>query len=238
MRKVLIIVPAYNEAENLDYVVQNIQNASRNNTDSDIVFDYILVNDGSKDHTAELCRQKGYQMLDLPVNLGLTNAVRTGMQYAQRHHYDMAIQFDGDGQHDAAFIMQMVSEMLRNDVDIVIGSRFATQAKPKSLRMMGNNLIEFACRLTTGQTIRDTTSGMRLYNHRMIEAYAKRSDLSPEPDTIAYLIRCGAKVSEVQVEMHERMAGTSYLTLTRSIRYMIHMGLSIVLIQWFRKDEI
>lgn len=238
MRRVLIIVPAYNEAENLDYVVQNIQNASRNNTDSDIVLDYILVNDGSKDHTAELCRQKGYRMLDLPMNLGLTNAVRTGMQYAQRHHYDMAIQFDGDGQHDAAFIMQMVSEMLRNDVDIVIGSRFVTQSKPKSLRMMGNNLIEFACRLTTGQTIRDTTSGMRLYNHRMIEAYAKRADLSPEPDTIAYLIRCGAKVSEVQVEMHERMAGKSYLTLTRSMRYMIHMGLSIVLIQWFRKGVI
>lgn len=95
----MIIVPAYNEAENLDYVVQNIQNASRNNTDSDIVLDCILVNDGSKDHTAELCRQKGYQILDLPMNLGLTNAVRTGMQYAKRHHYDMAIQFDGDGQY-------------------------------------------------------------------------------------------------------------------------------------------
>ena len=171
----------------------------------------------------------------MPVNLGLTGAVQTGMLYAMKNGYDMAIQFDGDGQHDPRCIAPMVQKMLQDNDDIVIGSRFLNQAKPRSLRMLGNNIIEFAIRLTTGTDIRDTTSGMRLYSRRMIEAFAGNINMSPEPDTISYLLRCGAKVSEVQVQMHERIAGTSYLNFSRSIQYMFKMCVSIVFIQWFRK---
>ena len=120
--------------------------------------------------------------------------------------------------------------------DIVIGSRFVTEKKPHSLRMMGNNLLQAViCLVTGGQNIHDTTSGMRLYNQRMIDAYADSINMGPEPDTIGYLLRCGARVEEVQVQMHERMAGVSYLTLGRSMKYMLEMCVSMLVVQWSRK---
>lgn len=232
--KVLVIIPAYNEAQNICRVVDGLQLSGNNGHQ----YDYVIVNDGSRDETAVICHEHGYNLINLPVNLGLTGAVQTGMLYAMRNGYDMAIQFDGDGQHDPACIAPMVEQMLRNDDDIVIGSRFVNEKKPRSLRMLGNNIIEWAIHLTTGTDIRDTTSGMRLYNRRMIEAYAGNINMSPEPDTVSYLLRCGAKVSEVQVQMHERIAGTSYLNLSRSIQYMFKMCMSIVFIQWFRQRRL
>lgn len=148
----------------------------------------------------------------------------------------MALQFDGDGQHDARFIREMVHVMEEHHDDIVIGSRFVTEKKPHSLRMMGNNLLQAViCLVTGGQNIHDTTSGMRLYNQRMIDAYADSINMGPEPDTIGYLLRCGARVEEVQVQMHERMAGVSYLTLGRSMKYMLEMCVSMLVVQWSRK---
>lgn len=228
--RILIIIPAYNEAENIVHVIEGlkIRDDFQNN------YDYVIVNDGSRDNTAAICRAHGYNLIDLPVNLGLTGAVQAGMLYAKKNGYDMAIQFDGDGQHDPGYIVPMVQKMLEDNDDIVIGSRFLKQAKPRSFRMLGNNIIEYAIWLTTGARIRDTTSGMRLYNRRMIEAFGDNINMSPEPDTISYLLRCGVKVSEVQVQMHERIAGTSYLNLSRSIQYMFKMCISIVFIQWFR----
>lgn len=224
--KTLVIIPAYNEAENIVRVVSNlVENYPQ--------YDYIVVNDGSKDQTAALCREHGYRLLDLPVNLGLSGAVQTGMRYAARMGYDAAIQYDGDGQHDAGYIAPML-ESLQNH-DIVIGSRFVNQPKPASLRMIGSRLITASIRMTTGIKINDPTSGMRLYNKKMIQLFANDYNLGPEPDSISYLIRCGARVSEVQVEMHERIAGTSYLTLGRSVRYMANMFISILFVQFFRE---
>lgn len=225
--KTLIIIPAYNEQENIEKVVNNlIQNYPE--------YDYVVVNDGSKDKTAEICRRNGYNYIDLPVNLGLAGGFQAGMKYAQRNGYDAAIQFDGDGQHDPEYIAQMVETMKQEDVDIVIGSRFVEKKRPKSLRMFGNILIEGCIKVTTGKKIKDPTSGMRLFNRRMIQKLANTMNYGPEPDTVAYLIRCGAKVREVQVDMHEREAGESYLNLVRSMEYMLHMTLSILIIQWFR----
>ncbi len=124
-----------------------------------------------------------------------------------------------------------------SDSDIVIGSRFKEQKKPHSLRMFGNRLLQWIIRLTTRRKLTDPTSGMRVFNRRMMERFAKNINYGPEPDTVAYLIRCGAKISEVQVEIRERTAGTSYLNLGRSMLYMLHMCLSIVFIQFFRKKE-
>lgn len=226
--KILIIVPAYNEALNIQKVVQNLQDICPE-------FDYIIINDGSRDATAQICRENRYPMLDLPINGGLSNAIHAGMRYAMDNNYDMALQFDGDGQHDASYIHKMVQLLVDHKDDIVIGSRFVVEKKPYSLRMLGNNLLEAVIYLMTGKNIQDTTSGMRLYNKRMIATYAESINMGPEPDTICYLLRCGARVEELQVHMRERMAGVSYLTLGRSVKYMLEMCISMLVVQWSRK---
>lgn len=224
--KTLIIIPAYNEQDNIQRVVDNlIENYPQ--------YDYVVINDGSKDRTAEICKKNGYNYIDMPINVGLSGGVQTGMMYAHEHGYDYAVQFDGDGQHDPVFISAMVEKM--SECDICIGSRFIEQKKPKSLRMLGSNMIEAIIKLTTGKRIKDPTSGMRMFNKKTIKVMAETFDYGPEPDTLAHLIRCGAKVSEIQVEMHDRIAGESYLNLRRSIKYMTHMFFSIIFIQWCRR---
>lgn len=229
MLKLLIVIPAYNEAESITRVVDDlIQNYPQ--------YDYVVVNDGSRDKTAAICRAKGYHLIDLPVNLGLAGAFQTGLRYAAENGYDCAMQLDADGQHLPQYIAPML-EMLEDGADIVIGSRFVTVLKPRTLRMLGSYLISWAIRLTTGRAICDPTSGMRMFNRKMLEEFAANLNYAPEPDTISYLIKNGAVVKELQVEMGERIAGTSYLNFARSVEYMIKMGLSILLIQWFRKRD-
>lgn len=226
--KVLIIIPAYNEAENIVRVVDNL----RENYPQ---YDYLVINDGSKDDTAKLCREHSYNLVDLPINLGLAGAFQTGMKYALYHGYDYALQYDGDGQHNPEYIQGMLDKAVNENFDVVIGSRFAQEKKPRSMRMIGNSLIELCILLTTGRKIKDSTSGMRLYNRKMIQRLANNMNYGPEPDTIAYLLRCGAKVGEYQVHMNERIAGESYLNIANSIKYMFHMCSSILIVQWFRK---
>lgn len=229
--KILIIIPAYNEEENIVAVVDNlIHNYSQ--------YDYVVINDGSSDNTAQICKEHNYRMVDLPINLGLAGAFQTGMRYALYHDYDYAIQYDGDGQHRPEYIRDMVELAREKKLDVVIGSRFVNEKKPFTPRMMGNSLIEFCIWLTVRKRIKDSTSGMRLYSKRMIRKLATTMNYGPEPDTIAYLIRCGAKVEECQVHMNDRVAGESYLNLTRVIKYMFHMCSSILIVQWFRKKGI
>ena len=229
MLKLLIVIPAYNEEGSIERVVDDlIQNYPQ--------YDYVVVNDGSRDRTAAICRSRGYRLIDLPVNLGLAGAFQTGLRYAAEHGYDCAMQLDADGQHLPRYIAPML-EKLEAGADIVIGSRFVTVLKPRTLRMVGSYLISWAIRLTTGQPICDPTSGMRMFNRRLLEEFAQNLNYGPEPDTISYLIKNGAVVKEVQVKMAERTAGESYLNFARSVQYMIKMGLSILLIQWFRKRD-
>lgn len=227
MKDLLIIIPAYNEQDNIVRVVKNL-------IDNYPEYDYVVVNDGSRDNTANLCKENKFNLIDLPINLGLAGAFQAGMKYAHKNEYKYALQFDGDGQHRPEFIGEMLNEM-KNDCDIVIGSRFVKEKKPTSARMMGSRLISFAIKLTTGKKITDPTSGMRLFNKKMIKEFATSMNYGPEPDTVAFLIKNKRKVNEVQVEMDERIAGESYLNFTRSIKYMIKMGFSIMLIQFFRK---
>jgi len=223
----LIIVPAYNEAENIEAVIDVLEKDYP-------MFDYVVVNDGSRDATAAICRKNGYHLIDLPINVGLTGGVQTGMIYAYENGYEYAVQFDGDGQHDPQYIAALYEEM-KKGYDVVIGSRFVTEKKPHGLRMIGSRIISAALLFTTWKRIKDPTSGMRLYNRAAIKAMAYTADYGPEPDTLAHLLRSGARISEVQVEMRERLAGESYLSLSRSIKYMLHMCLSITFIQWYRK---
>ncbi len=226
--KVLAVIPAYNEEDN---IVSTVDDLLRNAPG----VDYVVVNDGSSDLTARICRERGFRTIDLPVNLGLAGGFQTGMKFAYEHGYDYALQFDADGQHSAAYVWPMVQQAQSEGSDIVIGSRFCTQKKPISARMLGSMLITGMIRLTTGQRVEDPTSGMRLFNRRMIRSFARNYDFSPEPDTIALVIRGGGKVSEMQVEMRDRVAGESYLNLTKSVAYMLRVCLSILFIQWFRK---
>lgn len=226
--KVLAVIPAYNEEDN---IVSTVDDLLRNAPG----VDYVVVNDGSSDLTAQICRERGFRTIDLPVNLGLAGGFQTGMKFAYELGYDYALQFDADGQHSAAYVWPMVQQAQSKGSDIVIGSRFCTQKKPISARMLGSMLITGMIRLTTGQRVEDPTSGMRLFNRRMIRSFARNYDFSPEPDTIALVIRGGGKVSEMQVEMRDRVAGESYLNLTKSVAYMLRVCLSILFIQWFRK---
>ena len=229
MPRLLIVIPAYNEEENIVRVVDDLIRRFPQ-------YDYVVVNDGSRDKTAALCRAHGYRLIDLPVNLGLAGAFQTGLRYAADNGYDCAMQLDADGQHRPEYIPAMLEE-LEDGADIVIGSRFLTVKKPKTLRMVGSYIISWSIRLTTGRAICDPTSGMRLFNRTMVEEFAQNLNYGPEPDTISYLIKNGAAVKEVQVEMGERIAGHSYLTMMKSVQYMVKMAISILLIQWFRKRD-
>ncbi len=226
--KTLLIIPAYNEEDSLESTVKSIQACS-------LDVDFIIVNDGSKDNTTEVCRRNGYPFIDLSTNLGLAGAFQTGMKYAFRHDYDCAIQFDADGQHLPEYIPAL--EEAIKSCDIAIGSRFVDVAKPRSMRMLGSSLISVAIKLTTGQTLKDPTSGMRAFNKRMIKQLALGLNYGPEPDTVSFLIkRAHAKVVEVPVKMADRTAGESYLNPWTSSIYMLRMAISILFIQLIRRN--
>lgn len=227
MNKVLLVIPAYNEEKNIEKVVDHLE---RDFPD----LDYVVVNDGSRDRTAAICREKGYNLLDLPVNLGLAGCFQAGMKYAYNKGYRYAIQFDGDGQHRPEFIASMRDKM-EEGYDIVIGSRFIEGKKDWSMRMVGSRMIAAAIRLTTGARIADPTSGMRLFDRKMIEEFALNLNYGPEPDTVSFLIKQGARVAEVPVTIDERLEGESYLKPLTAVSYMTRMLLSILLIQNFRK---
>lgn len=228
--KVLVIIPAYNEEMNIENVVENLKNNYPQ-------YDYVVVNDGSSDRTSEICHKKGYRIIDLPINLGLAGAFKTGMKYAYRNNYDCAIQLDADGQHNPKYIAMMIGEMEKG-YDIILGSRYKTEKKPFTPRMIGNRLISLAIRISTKRRITDPTAGMRMYNRQMIKEFATHINYGPEPDTISFLVKQGAKVHGVQVEMEERQGGVSYLNFTKSMMYMLRMLISILFIQNFRKRDL
>ena len=225
---ILAVVPAYNEEESLEATVDGLQAACP-------WVDVLIINDGSKDRTGKICDARGYNHLDMPVNCGLTSGFQAGMKYALRNGYDAVVQFDADGQHLPEYIAPMAKAMEDEQADIVIASRFLEGERGHSLRHVGNALISWLIRITTGAKITDPTSGMRMFSQDMFEPYATGMDIGPEPDAVALLIRKrGAKVIEVPAHMRDRMAGESYLKPTKAILYMARTCLNILLFQWFR----
>ena len=224
--KVLIVVPAYNEELNIVKTVNEI----KENTS----YDYLVIDDCSKDNTYQVCKEHGFNVLHLPINYGLSSVVQIGFKYAIEHDYDAVLQFDGDGQHDAKYVEKMV-KCLEEGNDIVIGSRYVEEKKPVSPRMLGSRVLTFFIKLVTGKKINDPTSGMRLFGRSVFDEYALHMNFPPEPDTLVYMLKKGKKIKEVQVQMRDREFGESYLNAMRSIKYMLEMTTSIVFIQSFRK---
>ena len=234
MLKTLIIIPAYNEALNIKNTIEDIKENAPD-------VDYIVVNDGSKDDTLEKLNLYNYNYINGFQNQGLFGAVQTGFKWALYNDYDVAIQFDGDGQHSALYIKELQEELIRigkaieEGNNISIGSRFVNEKKPLTPRMLGSRLITFAIKLMTGKRINDPTSGFRAYDRSCIELYANDMNNPPEPDTLVCMLKNGKKIKEVQVTMSEREYGESYLNPINSIKYMVTQLISIFLIQSFRK---
>lgn len=228
--KTLIIIPAYNEELNIEKTIKDL----KDNTN----YDYLIINDCSKDKTKEVCKKNKFNILSLPINYGLTSGIQVGMKYAYKNNYDIVIQFDGDGQHQATYLKDLVKEIENGNCNIAIGSRFVNKKKPKNMRMFGSILLTLAIKITTGQKIKDPTSGMRAYDRKSIEYFVKNPSLTPEPDTLVYMLKKKMKIKEVQVEMREREYGESYLKPLKSAEYMINMFFSIIFIRAMtRKDK-
>ena len=219
--RVLIIIPAYNEAENIVDTVQGVVDAG---------YDYVVLNDGSKDNTLSVCRANDINVIDLPQNLGIGGAVQTGHKYARDMDYDVDIQLDGDGQHDPAYLGKLVAE-IQNGADLVIGSRFLEQTEgfqSTFMRRVGITWLSFWIKLLTGKRITDPTSGFRACGRRAVNLFAQSYPIDyPEPDSIAHALRLGMDVREVSVEMRERQGGVSSIGGFKSVYYMIKVTLAI-----------
>lgn len=223
--KKLIIIPAYNESECIEQTVRNIEMNIQD-------FDYIIINDCSTDNTKEICEQNGFNVINLPVNLGIGGAVQTGYMYGMRHGYDVAVQVDGDGQHDAAFLQQMADCMEETGVDMVIGSRFIEKKGFQSTgaRRAGIKFFTWLIRLMTGETVTDPTSGLRMVNRKVMKEFAVNYPKDyPEPETAVAVLHLGMKIKEVPVIMHERIGGVSSISMKKSVYYMIKVSMAIVI---------
>lgn len=237
--KVLVIVPAYNEEASIVKTSQSIEEYKKK---ANFTLDYIVINDGSTDSTGNILEKNSIPCIHLIKNLGIGGAVQTGYIYAYENGYDIAVQFDGDGQHDIYSLDTLIAPIVNDNYDFVIGSRF-TKGSPSDFktsfsRRMGINLISFFIKLKTGKEVLDVTSGYRAANRTVTEMFAKSYPRKyPEPETNAYLLLLDRKVTEVGVKMFEREEGKSSITPIKSVRYMVEVLISIILLNKNRGNK-
>lgn len=230
--KVLLIIPSYNEEEN---VLNNYKRIIKHNEKYKTNYDVIIVNDGSKDKTEEICKENNIPYISLIHNLGIGGAVQTGYKYAYEHGYDVAVQFDGDGQHDVRYVENIIKPIKDKKADMVIGSRFidkrSSEFKTSRARRIGIKLISFFIKIITKKKIYDTTSGFRAVDKKLIERFASNYPVEyPEPVSTTEVLRLGYRVEEVPVSMNERENGVSSIKAWKNVYYMINVILSIVII--------
>ena len=227
--KVLLIIPSYNEEKNILNLKKQIDKYK---------YDYVFINDCSTDNSINIFEENKLNHVDLVHNLGIGGAVQTGYKYAYNNNYDIAVQFDGDGQHNIDYIEDLIKELDNND--LVIGSRFVKEKstfKSTKSRRVGIKLISFFTKLVTGNKVYDTTSGFRACNKKLIEYFAFNYPTEyPEPITNTEVLKKGYKVSEIPVEMNERKEGKSSIHSWKNIYYMINVILSIIIVG-FRRDK-
>ena len=223
--KKLVIIPAFNEEGNLEKTIKDIKDNAPD-------FDYVIINDCSTDKTLEMCMRHGFSYLNLPVNLGIGGAVQTGYRYAYYHGYDIAVQFDGDGQHSASHLEDMVTTLIDTESDMVIGSRFIEKEgfQSSGLRRIGIKYFTGLIKLLTGKKITDPTSGMRMVNKKLLEKFTDEYPKDyPEPESVVTILAEKYKVTEIPVVMNEREEGVSSISLKNSVYYMIKVSFAILI---------
>lgn len=227
--KILLIIPSYNEEKNILKVYNEINNYNKQNK---LKYDYIFINDCSTDKSEKIFKENNINHINLIHNLGIGGAVQTGYKYALENNYDIAVQFDGDGQHDINYVSKIIEPIINKKSNMVIGSRFiddSSDFKSTKMRRCGINLISFFIKLFTHKKIYDTTSGFRAVDKKLIAEFAKYYPIEyPEPVSTVTILKKGYTISEVGVSMNERKEGTSSIKTWKSVYYMINVILSII----------
>ena len=232
--KVLIIVPAYNESGNVGRTVAQLRAQN-------ISLTVLVVNDASLDKTVREAKEAGALVASLPFNLGIGGAVQTGFQYALKEGFTWAVQVDGDGQHDARFLKNLLNPVQKGDADLVIGSRFLPPHlgyQSSFIRRVGIQFFANLISRLTGYRITDPTSGFRAVNQKLIRVFAENYPHDfPEPEAIVLARMHRARVLEVPVEMRERMRGVSSIRYLKTLYYMIKVTFAILLLISLRKKD-
>lgn len=228
--KKLIIIPAFNEESNIKKTVTSIRKDAAD-------FDYIIINDCSGDRTRQICEEEGYPVINLPINLGIGGAVQTGYKYAWKHGYDVAVQVDGDGQHDPGFLRVMAEHLVEHELDMVIGSRFIEKEgfQSSKIRRIGILFFSKLIYVLTGAKITDPTSGLRMVGRNVMALFSEDYPRDyPEPESVVAVLRRKMKVEEIPVVMKAREGGVSSISMKKSVYYMIKVTLAM-LIERIRK---
>jgi glycosyltransferase involved in cell wall biosynthesis len=223
--RIVAVVPAYNEADVIGRVVDEIRESDRR-------IDVVVVDDASSDDTAVVAEARGATVLRLPFNVGIGGAVQTGFRYAVEHDYDLAVRLDGDGQHDAREIAKLLGPVERGDADLVIGSRFVEAGgsyRPPFARRIGIRVFARLVSLLGGQRVTDTTSGFIALDRVGIDLFAREYPHDyPEVEATLIALRSGLRLTQVQVEMRERETGASSITFVRSLYYIVKVLLALL----------
>lgn len=238
--KILLIIPAYNEADGIINVIKKVEEYQKT---CPYHLDYLIINDGSTDSEEEVLQLNKINHVELVYNLGIGGAVQTGYKYALREGYDIAVQFDGDGQHDIHSLPKLIDPIIENQADFTVGSRFIldseSEFKSSSARQFGIKILSSLIRLLTGVNIKDVTSGYRAGNRKIIQQFVDRYPSQyPEPESYMYLIANRSRIKEVGVRMFERETGKSSINLLNSASYMINVSLSIIIASVINKEEL
>ncbi|MEG2923915.1 MAG: glycosyltransferase family 2 protein [Oscillospiraceae bacterium] len=222
--KTLVIIPCYNEEENIVTVVNRLRDVAPQ-------YDYLIVNDCSTDKSELICKENGFNYISLPVNLGIGGGVQSGYLYACEHGYDITVQMDGDGQHNPKYLNAVVDPVASGELDMCIGSRFINKQgfQTSFMRRLGINIISVLIKVLCGMKVRDTTSGFRACNKELTAFYSMNyAQDYPEPEAIISAVLEGYRVGERPVLMEERLGGESSISSFRSAYYMIKVTISLV----------
>lgn len=241
--RILLIIPAYNEEANIVKTIRSIEEFVEQNKNSfQHELDYVVINDGSKDNTKEILEKMEFNSVHLIMNLGIGGAVQTGYQYALEEGYDIAIQFDGDGQHDIYSVTRLIQPIIDQEVDFVIGSRFLPGEKASFqttfMRRVGIKILSFLIYLSSRVKIYDVTSGYRACNKKIISYFAQKYPTSyPEPESTVHLLKKKLKIKEVAVNMMERSGGESSIRAFTSVKYMFEVSLAIIISSFMKEGD-
>ena len=224
--KILVVIPAYNEEGNIRKVVEEVLSLN-------LPVTVAVINDGSKDKTANEAKTTSAHVISLPFNLGIGGAVQTGFKFAYQNDYDIVVQVDGDGQHDVSYLGKLIEPIVHNDVDMTIGSRFLPPYlgyQSSFVRRIGINFFAGLISSITSYKVTDPTSGFRGFNKRMIRVFAKYYPQDfPEPEAIVVAGRYRARIKEVPVVMRERIHGLSSIRYLITLYYMVKVTFAILL---------